>query len=64
MSNYVAAREIHGGHIYFQSNIDGSPRWTKIISEAMKFNSEKEALENSDETGVYSGSITAVKVQS
>lgn len=62
--NYVAAREGFGGYIYFKNNINDSPKWTSDISEAMRFKSEKEALKKSDKTGVYTGSITAIEVES
>ena len=60
---YVAAREGFGEYIYFQDNINDSPKWTGEISEAMRFDTEEDAVTKSDRTGVYADSITSIKVE-
>jgi hypothetical protein len=60
---YVAAREGFGGYIYFQDNENDSPKWTGEISEAMRFDTEEDAVTKSDRTGVYADSITSIKVE-
>lgn len=59
---YIAARETFDGHIYFQDNINDSPKWTGEFSEAKRFDSEEEALSKSDKTGLYAGSIITMEV--
>jgi hypothetical protein len=51
---FVASREGFGGeHLYFQNNENDSPKWTTSISEAMRFATKKDAVRNSDKTGLY-----------
>ena len=54
---YIAAREAFGGYIYFQDNINDSPKWTGDKTQAMRFKTEEDAVSKSDRTGLYSGSI-------
>ena len=60
---YLAARETFEGYIYFQDNINDSPKWTGIKSKAMRFNTAEEAVTKSDRTGVYVDAITALEVK-
>ena len=60
---YIAARETFDGYIYFQDNIADSPKWTGKRSEAMRFETEEDAVSKSDRTGVYAGSIIALRVE-
>lgn len=51
---YIAKREgFAGTWDYFQDNENDSPKWTRDISKAYRFASEKEALCRSDLTGLY-----------
>jgi len=62
---YIAAREVFGGeYLYFQDNINDSPKWTGDKSKAKRFSTEKEAKIKSDKTGLYIDSIIALKVES
>jgi hypothetical protein len=60
---YIAAREVFGGYLYFQDNINDSPKWTTDKKEAMRFESKEDALDKSDRTKVYTGSIIPIKVE-
>ena len=60
---YIAARETFDGYIYFQDNIADSPKWTGERSEAMRFETEEDAVSKSDRTGLYSGSIVTFGVE-
>ena len=59
---YIAAREGFGGYIYFQDNINDSPKWTLNRLEAMQFETAEEAIELSDRTNVYENAILALGV--
>ena len=59
---YIAAREGFGGYVYFQDNINDSPKWTSDKSKAMKFETSEEAMILSDKTGVYVDAILALGV--
>jgi len=62
MKYYIAVREVFGGDIlYFQDNINDSPKWTTNVAEAKRFNSVNEALTLSDKSGLYQ--IIARKVE-
>jgi len=59
---YIAAREVFGGYLYFQDNINDSPKWTGEKSKAKRFETIEEAVKDSDITGVYTGTIVTMKV--
>ena len=60
---YIAAREGFGGeYMYFQDNINDSPKWTGDKSQAMRFESAEDAVTKSDRTGVYVDAIVAIEV--
>jgi len=61
---YIAAREVFGGsHLYFQDNINDSPKWTDEKEKAMRFENAEDAETKSDRTGLYSGDIIAMRVE-
>jgi hypothetical protein len=60
---YIAAREGFGGYIYFQNNIDDSPKWSCEKSKAMRFDIKDDALSKSDKTKIYTGSIFVLEVE-
>jgi len=61
---YIAAREGFGGeYMYFQDNINDSPKWTGVKSNAMRFETAEEAMTKSDRTGVYEDAIIAIGVE-
>jgi len=59
---YIAAREVFGGYLYFQDNINDSPKWTSNKKEAMRFESKEDAVTKSDATGVYADAIISIEV--
>ena len=60
---YIAAREVFGGsYMYFQDNVNDSPKWTADRKEAMRFETAEDAVTKSDRTGVYVDAITAIEV--
>jgi len=61
---YIAAREVFGGYLYFQDNINDSPKWSGEKSKAMRFQTEEEARIKSDKTSVYKDDIVVLKVES
>lgn len=51
---YVVYRQVPGGgKLYFQTNEDDSPKWTTDKERAKQFATKKDALKNSDHTGIY-----------
>jgi len=61
--SYVAARQILGGYMYFENNINDSPKWTTDKKKAMRFDTSEDALIKSDKTKVYTGSIIAIELE-
>ena len=59
---YIAARETFEGYIYFQDNLNDSPKWTRDKKKAMRFESAEDAMTKSDRTGVYVDAIVAMEV--
>ena len=59
---YIAARETFEGYIYFQDNLNDSPKWTGDKKKAMRFESAEDAMTKSDRTGVYVDAIVAMEV--
>jgi len=41
---YIAARETFEGYIYFQDNLNDSPKWTGDKKKAMRFESAEDAM--------------------
>ena len=60
---YIAARQILGGYLYFENNINDSPKWTMDKKSAMRFDTSEDALVKSDKTKVYTGSIIPIEVK-
>jgi len=60
---YIAARESFGGYLYFKDNNNDSPKWTTNESEAMRFETRKEAFTKSDTTGIYEDAIIVIGVE-
>jgi len=60
---YIAARESFAGFLYFKDNDNDSPKWTTIQSEAMRFETAKDAFTKSDTTGVYGDAIIAIGIE-
>ena len=59
---YIAARTMYGGYIYFQDNVNDSPKWTGVKSKAKQFDTKEEALNGCDKSGIYTGTIILVEI--
>lgn len=61
---YIAAREGFGGeYMYFQDNINDSPKWTGDKKQAMRFDTSEDAITKSDITSVYADAIISIGVE-
>ena len=49
--------------MYFENNINDSPKWTTDKKKAMRFDTSEDALIKSDKTKVYTGSIIAIELE-